>query len=232
MKRTTLLLRSLILIVPVVLACVLATSPAPASGHNPGVLPPHARAFGRTYGEWAAAWWQWVFSIPAASNPQLDETGEFCHLGQSGRVWFLAASFGFGTWERECEVPVGKGLFFPIVPAVFWAPEDGATEKAVRAEANAAMDGVTFLECTVDGVPLKNLFDYRAESPAFTLPDTLLVDFGFDEGDRFPAVADGYWIMLAPLSRGKHVINFRMAITKGPFAGAEHDVTYFLTVRR
>jgi hypothetical protein len=117
------------------------------------------------------------------------------------------------------------------VPAVFWAPEDAKTEKEVRAMANAAVDGVAFLECTVDGVPLKNLFDYRAESPAFTLPDTLLVDFGLDEGDRFPAVADGYWIMLAPLSRGEHVIRFRMSYAKGPFAGAEHDVTYYLTVR-
>ena len=159
-----------------------------------------------------------------------DETGENCDLGQSGAVWFLASTFGFGEWERECEVPAGKALFFPIVPAVFWAPEDGLTEAAVRAGANASMDGVDMLECTIDGVPLEDLFGQRAESPAFTLPDTLLVDFGFLPGDRFPAVADGYWILLAPLSRGEHVIHFSMHIETGPFAGSEHEVTYLLTV--
>lgn len=232
MKRVTPLSQSLTFIVLVLLACALATSLAPAGGNdNPRVLPPHAKAYGMTYGEWAAEWWTWLASIPATSNPQLDETGEFCDVGQSGPVWFLAASFGGGVWERECEVPAGKSIFFPIVPAAFWVPEDGDTEEEVRAAANASMDGVDFLECTVDEVPLENLFDYRAESPAFTLPDTLLVDFGFDEGDRFPAVADGYWIMLAPLSRGEHVVRFRMHIEEGPFAGSEYDVTYFLTVR-
>ena len=192
---------------------------------NPGVIPPHARAFGHTYGEWAAEYWKWIGAFPWAENPQNDETGEFCAIGQSGKVWFLAASFGFGEWVRECEVPAGKAIFFPIAPGVFFAPGDGDTEEEVRAAANAAMDGVDLLECSVDGVPLKNLFDYRAESPAFTLPEGLLV------GDRYPAVADGYWILLAPLSAGDHVIHFRMHIAEGEFAGSEHDVTYYLTVK-
>ena len=96
------------------------------------------------------------------------------------------------------------------------------------AGANASMDGVTTLECTVDGIPLEDLFDQRAESPAFTLPDTVLGG----GGDRFPAVADGFWIMLAPLSVGEHEIHFSMEITEGPFAGNSHDVTYLLTVGR
>ena len=198
---------------------------------NPRVLPVNSRPLGLSYGEWAAEWWKWVTEIPAAVNPQLDETGEFCSLGQSGNVWFLGSSFGFGQWERACEVPTGKAIFFPIVPAVFWAPEDGQTEEEIRALANAAMDGVDLLECTIDGVPLKNLFDYRAESPAFTLADTLLIDFGLPPGDRFPAVADGYWLFLAPLSRGEHVIHVRMHIAEGPFAGSEHEITYNLTVK-
>ena len=149
----------------------------------------------------------------------------------SCEVWFLAATFGFGTPVRSCDVPAGKAIFFPIVPAVFFAPDDGPDEATVRALANESMDGVTTLECTVDGVPLEDLFDQRAESPAFTLPDTLLLDFGFEDlGDRFPAVADGFWIMLAPLSEGEHVIHFSMHVAEGDFAGSEHDVTYLLTV--
>lgn len=198
---------------------------------NPGVLPINSNAFGKSYGEWAAEWWKWITAIPFDNNPQFDPTGEFQDNGQSGEVWFLGSTFGWGeTYERSCEVPAGKAIFFPIVPAVFWAPEDGETEEEVRALANASMDGVDMLECSVDGVPLEDLFDYRAESPAFTLPDTLLVDFGFDPGDRYPAVADGFWILLAPLSRGEHVIHFSMHIETGPFAGGWHDVTYHLTI--
>ena len=32
---------------------------------NPPVIPPHANAFGKTYGEWAAEWWQWASALPA-----------------------------------------------------------------------------------------------------------------------------------------------------------------------
>ncbi len=197
---------------------------------NPGVLPIDSNAYGKTYGEWAAEYWKWIASFAFEVNPQFDPDGRFCADGQSGEVWFLAATFGFGTPVRSCDVPAGKAIFFPIVPAVFFAPDDGPDEATVRALANESMDGVTTLECTVDGVPLEDLFDQRAESPAFTLPDTLLVDFGFDPGDRFPAVADGFWIMLAPLSSGEHKIRFSMEIETGPFAGQEHEVTYDLTV--
>ncbi len=212
-------------------ALVLVSHGFADGNSNPGVLPIGSNAFGQSYGEWSAEWWQWITAIPFLENPMFDETGEFCDIGQSGQVWFLASTFGFGEWVRECEVPAGKALFFPIVPTVFWVPEDGPDEATVRAGANEAMDGVTALECTVDGVALEDLFDQRAESPAFTLPDTLLLDFGFEDlGDRFPAVADGYWIMLAPLSAGEHVIHFSMEITEGPFEGSEHDVTYLLTI--
>jgi len=200
------------------------------SNPNPGVLPIHSNAFGKTYGEWAAEWWKWALSFPLNVNPLFDETGEFQDQGQSGQVWFLGSSVGFGEWVRECEVPAGKAIFFPITQVVFWAPEDGEAEEELRARANASMDGVTTLECTVDGVLLENLFDYRAESPAFTIPDTLLIDIGYPPGDRFPAVADGYWILLAPLSRGEHEIHFYMEITEGEFAGNSHDVTYHLTI--
>src|SRR5574341_1319356 len=61
---------------------------------NPGVLPPRATAYGMTYGEWSARWWQWGLGQPAATNPIDDPTGAFCDVGQSGPVWFLAGTFG------------------------------------------------------------------------------------------------------------------------------------------
>ena len=56
----------------------------------------------------------------------------------------------------------------------------------------------------------------------------LLVDSGVPpEPDPInPAVADGYWILLAPLPEGEHVINFRARTEMG----VNLNVTYHLTV--
>ena len=35
-----------------------------------------SQPYGQTYEQWAADWWQWVFSVPVKSNPTLDETGK------------------------------------------------------------------------------------------------------------------------------------------------------------
>ena len=58
------------------------------------------------------------------------------------------------------------------------------------------------ISCEIDGVPVEDLFAYRAQSPpgGFVLAsDALLVDFGLDPGPRFPAISDGYWLMLKGL---------------------------------
>ena len=61
---------------------------------NVEVVPLHQKVAGKTYGEWAAAWWQWVLAIPASVNPRFDTTGADAGEHQSGPVWFLAGNFG------------------------------------------------------------------------------------------------------------------------------------------
>src|SRR4051812_12486516 len=97
------------------LASVLlfAVGSSSQAGNNPGVLPPHSNPHGKSYGEWSAAWWQWVLSIPADRNPLTDETGEFAGEGQEGPVWFGAGTFGDSV-ERSYSMPTGKALFIPV----------------------------------------------------------------------------------------------------------------------
>src|ERR1051325_2933921 len=85
---------------------------------NPGILPPGSSAYGHSYGEWAALWWQWVLAIPADENPLTDTTGEFCDVGQAGPVWFLAGTFGSSV-ERSCTIPAGKAIFVPVHNWIF-----------------------------------------------------------------------------------------------------------------
>ncbi len=48
--------------------------------------------FGNTYGEWSARWWQWILSVPADKNPNLDTTGAHCAEAQSGSGMVLGRS--------------------------------------------------------------------------------------------------------------------------------------------
>jgi hypothetical protein len=70
------------------------------------------------------------------------------------------------------------------------------------------------------------------QSPVFsvTLPEGNVVGTDVPSGTYAPMVADGYWLMLVPLSAGAHTIHFKGSITGGPFAGTVIEVTYDLTV--
>jgi len=39
---------------------------------EPEVFSRESAPYGRSYGEWSAAWWQWALSMPAAKHPLFD----------------------------------------------------------------------------------------------------------------------------------------------------------------
>ena len=199
------------------------------------VIPPGDVPFGQTYGEWGGDWWNWAVQEPNATSPLTDDTGEDAGRNQAGPVWFLAGNFG-GTSVRDITVPEGKALFFSVINAAWWTPEDGATEAEVRAAANASIDAVSVLWASVDGVQVLDLPSLRAESPAggFVLnvpAGSILDEFGgAAPGDHDPTVADGFWVMLEPLPVGNHVINFVGAVGNPMAPDFELDVTYNIFV--
>src|SRR5438309_457024 len=105
-------LSAFMLLVPVVLA---------SGAHNPGILPPQSHAFGKTYAEWSAAFWQWEYSLPVDHHPLFDTAD--CKVGQSGKAFFLGGTFTVtqvgitvtGIVNRTCTIAAGKAIFFPIV---------------------------------------------------------------------------------------------------------------------
>jgi hypothetical protein len=161
---------SLTLIAIVTAATAIATprkfTTDPGSGGNSMVFPTNSRPFGKTYGEWSAAHWQWLFSIPGPINPANDPTGVNAAVGQSGPVWFLAGSFcpepptpcSNFTLTRTITVPAGKALFFPIIDSECSTLEgNGTTEAELSACAEGFMNLATGMSCDVDGVPVQNL---------------------------------------------------------------------------
>jgi hypothetical protein len=228
--------------------CALTTvTSAQGNYKNPKVLPPHSNAYGMTYGEWSAAWWQWVYSIPAVRNPILDTNGANCAEGQVGKVWFLAGTSGGGPVTRTCDVPVGKAIFFPVVNVSFGSgifdcaptvPDVPCDVDILRAGSRLYLSNVTELDASIDGVPLRNLHEYRAESPVFiiTLPEgNLPSTWGLGPvlaGRYSPTLSNGYWLMLTPMSRGEHSIHFKAtAVVPSPWNFSfTTEVTYHLNV--
>lgn len=202
---------------------------------------------GAAYQKLAADWWKWAESFPVSINPLFDETGEHAYLGDQGNVFFLAGSSISTTVSRTIEVPKGKPIFFPILNGL-WdnvgvrppylggpvMPPRGKVNPMTVPEMYAALDefinSISDLQASVDGCPIQGLFGYRAKSAPFSyrLPatDNIYQYFGINvSGTIAPAVADGYWLFLAPLPEGDHIIKF--GGTAGSFT---LDITYYITV--
>lgn len=111
-------------------------------GNKIQIVEPGRTLFGKSYNELTGEWWNWGLKEPAETNVILDETGMFCDLNQSGKVWFLAGNFFTGTTVRECTVPIGKALFFPLVNAVSFAPEFPEEDNPCRAAFGTGVEGV------------------------------------------------------------------------------------------
>ncbi len=214
----------------------LAATLALAGNPNPKILPIGSSAHGQPYGVWSGVWWQWAYSFPADSNPVSDPTGEFAALGQSGSVWFLAGTFGT-TVTRTVTVPAGQTLFFPIMNQIWinmpefgdapWSPEQNLYARALVAD---MIDQGINLACEIDGVAVNDITSYRCTTPfgaeyMVTLPENNV--WGIPAGTYGPSVDDGYWLMLTPLTPGKHTIHFTAANS----SGWNLEVTYHLTVK-
>jgi len=238
----------------VVILCTGALS-APAAiakpPDNPGSIAPHGQPYGKSYGDWGAAWWSWAASFPAGADPISAPGGPVVVGGAddqpNGPVWFLAGTFS-GSVDRSLTVPSDKALFFPLVNYVYWSPEDCSYLELPRCRATdlrhrliEEQDQTTNLEVSIEKVgpgpsnevTYEMLDRYSAISKTFTLeipPGSVFTGFDYDAGPRYPSVSGGHWMLLAPLAPGSYTIHWG-GQPGGINAGAPpQDVTYHLTV--
>jgi hypothetical protein len=186
------------------------------------LIAPDQPVAGKSQEEWSAAWWQWAASFDSDESPVADRTGRWCASKQSGDVWFLAGTYGTARTTRSCRVPAGKHLFFPLINYVVYPRGDSQPSCAgVTRDAAAMTNNVTALVLDVDGKRFEPLNQHR-----------LVTRRCFDLGARseppeqlFPAAGNGYYVMLKPLPKGRHVINFG-----GMLPDMAQAVTYTLQV--
>ena len=214
-------------VVAVTVLMVAAAASADDHGNRNRIVQPGEVFFDKSYDELVSKWTNWLVVEPTATNPAFDPDGRFCGKNQEGKIWFLASTFA-GVADRTCEIPAGKAIFVSLGGAVLSFspefPEAGnpclqmatAVDK-VRCDINNGLAGApdTTLEVTLDGVPVEDVFAYRAQNQpgGFTVRirnHSLLNDFGFAPGNRFPAMLEGYFLFLKPLRRGTHTLNLLM----------------------
>jgi hypothetical protein len=186
-----------------------------------------------------AQWWQSALSMPTGVNPLLDTTGQYCMLGQRDPMWFLAGNaFGVAT-ARTCTVPAGETLFFPVINnVVFNSPGICQSDVSYSVDELRAMiapfiDSATNIYAKVDGKTVKGLARIKSDVFATTLPADNLFNAPCSSaglgtippGVYSPSVDDGYYVLLKPLSIGKHVLHIH-----AESQGFVLDVTYNLVV--
>jgi hypothetical protein len=116
--------------------------------------------------------------------------------------------------------------FFSNLNALDAVPVPGDTINSFREFNQSSIDGTTKLEADLDGRRIENLSAFRIQSSVFgfILPDDNL--YTLPAGTYFPAVDDGVYVMLQPLSPGSHLLHFTGRVS----AGFSLDITYQLKV--
>ena len=193
------------------------------------VVAPGDKVEGKTLSDFAAEWWKWAQSVPEELSPVDDETGRNCAVGQSGAVWFLAGGYGSSRKARTCEVPAGRYIFFPVINGASWRSPKGtlSCDEAKRRAAVKNEDAIE-LYVEIDGSSLTDVKRFRARTDkCFNVYERVPSELG--AYDAYPSATDGYWIMLEPLSEGRHVIKFG---GRNKETGRMiQDITYKLTIK-
>lgn len=205
-----------------------------ADNINPGVFALDSKPYGGTYEDWTIKFWQWLIPTPADKSPMTDTTGERCRENQnsSSPVFFLVF-LGGGSAVRTCDVPVGKAILVPVnVVECSFAEMNVKTEEELHTCSEEDESSNPGLFLSVDGKQFKDLETYRVHSRVF--------DTNFPENNIFAAnpgptrvVSDGYWVILEPLTPGKHDIHFKASLTN-PTTGIlfyNDDVKYTINVK-
>jgi hypothetical protein len=198
-----------------------------AQGLPPGQLP-----------ELTGEWWQWALSIPASVNPNRVEAGDnTCMIAQRGSIWFLAGVFGGGSAMRTCSVPEGTSLFIPVINFVnVYTPQcqplTGTTVTELRDYIQPFIKGIHSVSVTLDDQDIKKTLLRFVIADPFEValpPDNV---FGCPVDIYSPAIDEGYYASIPPLSPGAHTLHFHSESDSGPnfFGHVEQDVTYNLTV--
>jgi hypothetical protein len=180
----------------------------------------------KKYEKGAEGWTKWALEQDWSTGPVLDPDGSACALGQSGKTWYLAGTTG-GPVARECTIPHGKRIFFPLINRWVAPPPTSIIEGDPENDLQAWIDFVTgyfaanraetcSLTLRIEGQDLLPDFETMDEElyvqlldpfAIFMTDDNFATPFGGVAGERTTWV-DGHWALLEPLPPGDYTLEF------------------------
>lgn len=213
----------------VLLVVLLAAGPVASADNSdrPRVLPPNARVYGLTLGQWSGIFYQSLFAIPAPENPGLGAPWTKCYVDSIDKAG-VGVAFFVPTATFNCEMPRGMVLILSVIGSecstLEGPPFYGGTPAELRACAQSAAE--TNVQATIDGFEVPDIEDYLVTSPLyyFTVPDDNVL--GVPAGSGW-SVGYGTMLPIAPLSVGQHTIHLHGEIPSFGYVG---DLTFYITV--
>lgn len=201
-----------------------------AGNPNPQLFPLTARPFGVSMERWAEDWWRWAYSMPLASNPNIDFSldGE---QNQHAPVYFVPGYFGAPPAPGyTVRVPRDKPLAFDMVsilndypcPDPTFQPAPGQSLYDFLRQGAVAAADTAELDVTLDGQVLTDLLSYHVISDdlfTFTGDTSLQPLDACITGTPQVGVVDAYFVIIKPLAPGKHTLTTRIVTTAGDVHG-------------
>jgi hypothetical protein len=189
--------------------------------------------------------WENICSLPRDNNPSIDNNGErdqpFNTLVKDPDIFYLSSQRE-GTGQRKVKVPEGMKIFISVLGVVattFESQNSTVPQPDLRALAQLDQDSIRQLSVEFNGqeVPLADLNNYKVPTNEFDVvfPDYPQAVFpGYGAPRESKAVADGRYLIIEPLSKGKElIIHIKGNILVDPGKrflerGFNEDLTYTL----
>jgi hypothetical protein len=204
-----------------ILTAAQAASAAPPALH--GVLPSAVRVGGHTLGDFAGDFDVWFLSN-ADDNPTLNPRCEQSALDP--KVWYLPVSIGPNE-HVSCQIPQGAFLLLMTGSAecsnLEAPPWYGANEAALVDCVNTMAGEITYTSATIDGQFSDDLSNHLVRSGLVDMPANSLLS-----ADPGISMIKGYFLLIAPLTRGSHELAGYAEFGNLGFAGG---VTYTINVQ-
>jgi hypothetical protein len=182
---------------------------------NPQLFEKDSQPYGISMKEWAFNWMRWVYSIPAASNPVI-VAGVDYNQHQLGPVYFVPTGPNHNdafTVPRHKAVAIMLSQLnadYPCPDPTFKPAPGQSLFDFLSTGLTKINDNVTVMQVTLDGKSIVDPLRYRfTASRLFYFVGDKSLATSFDAcvtGSVQPAVADDFFILFKPLSRGQHVL--------------------------
>lgn len=221
------------LVVVLLVLLLLSTVTVSASSAQGPVVPPNATVQHKTYEEWLARYFQWLFALPASQNPAFGSV-DACILQPDGKVTMAAFSPVSGGVLDCGELPRNTALYL-IAPVATECSQVEAYPYHGDDEAGLidCVGQFTFtgLSASLDGVPIPAVEDYIMRSPLYLMRYQADNGLGASGPGKTWSVARGPVLMFAPMSPGVHTIELHGRVTAPEGSFLQGDATLVVTAK-